>query len=295
MNQSDFSGVMTAIVTPFDANENIDFGALGGLIEDQLQNGIKGIVFAGTTGESPTLSEEEKLELFSFANKTLAGRAFFIAGTGSNNTKNSVNFSKQAKDRGAEALLLVTPYYNKPTQEGLFLHYQMIAQETGLPCILYNVPGRTGVHLEPKTVARLAEISNIVAVKEATGKMEVMREIRELCGDKINILSGDDGTYLEALKIGADGLISVGSNVMPGAYVALTNFAKNGQMAEAEKVDQSLRSLYEALFIESNPIPVKACLHLMEKIRYQFRLPLCPAAAENMETIKQVCQALQLI
>ncbi len=295
MQNEMFKGIMTATVTPFNSEGEIDFVAFDRLIDFQLNNNVNGIVFCGTTGESPTLSENEKLSIFEYAVKKLKDKVPVIAGTGSNNTAASISLSQKAKEIGVDGLLLVTPYYNKPTQEGLFLHYTEIAANVDLPICLYNVPSRTSIHMLPETVARLSKVSNIVAVKEAKGDMDVIKEIRSLCGDDFVIMSGDDGSYIPALESGANGLISVISNIMPAKLVEMTELFNQGQQQEAAKEHDKLGKLYKMLGVETNPIPVKTFLHLMKLIECRFRLPLCPASNNAFEQIKSTATDYELI
>ena len=273
----------------------MDYNALGKLIERQIAQGVNGIILCGTTGESPTLTEDEKLKIFEFGVKEFSGKATIVAGTGSNNTAGSVELSKKACDLGVDGLLLVTPYYNKPSQEGLFLHYEKIATSVSKPCCLYNVPGRTGVSLTPDTVARLAVLDNVLAIKEASADMELIRKMKEKTNGELDILSGDDGTYLSALENGACGVVSVVTNVLPGQFVQMLEKFHAGDLEGAKAINTHLKKLMETLFIESNPVPVKLFLHLMGLVQYQYRLPLCPAAMSTFETVKKVCEEYELI
>ncbi|MCD6320096.1 MAG: 4-hydroxy-tetrahydrodipicolinate synthase, partial [Candidatus Desulfofervidaceae bacterium] len=270
-----FKGAITALVTPFKDGE-IDEEAYRNLIEWQIEQGINGLVPVGTTGESATLSHEEHRRVVKICVETVKKRVPVIAGAGSNSTREALELVEFAKSVGADAALLVTPYYNKPTQEGLYQHYKTIAEETGFPLVLYNVPGRTSVNLLPQTVARLAEIENIVAIKEASGSLKQISEIISLCGDKITVISGDDFTVLPTLAVGGMGVISVVSNVAPQDMAALCQAFFDKDREKAQDLHYRLFPLAQAMFLETNPIPVKTALGLMGKIKPELRLPLAP-------------------
>lgn len=271
-----FQGNLVAIVTPMHPGGEVDYAALKRLVHWHREQGSDGIVILGTTGESPTINDEERALILQCVLEELKGKLPIIVGTGSNATTTSIAYTRQAMEAGADACLLVTPYYNKPTQEGLFQHYQAIADAVAIPQILYNVPGRTGCDLLPETVARLAKAcSNIVALKDATGKLERMAEYKALeC--TIDLLSGDDATACEFMLMGGQGVISVTSNVAPGLMTDLCRAALANQRAEAEAIDARLAKLHQDLFIESNPIPVKWALTQMGRIQAGIRLPLTP-------------------
>lgn len=252
-----FSGSIVALITPFKADGEVDFDCLQELIEYHIEAGTDGIVTVGTTGESATLTIEEHVKVVTKTVEFVAGRVPVIAGTGANATHEAVMFSRLLNESGIDGVLSVTPYYNKPTQEGLFQHYQAIAEASAVPVILYNVPGRTAVDLKPETVARLAKIDNIVGLKDATGDLSRIALHRELCGDAFILLSGDDETGLEFVKLGGQGVISVTNNVAAKDMATMFRLAAQGEFAEAESINQRLMSLHKNLFVESSPIPVK--------------------------------------
>lgn len=289
-----FKGSIVAIVTPFKKGK-VDENAFGDLIEWHIKEGTNAIVPCGTTGEASTLDYKEHYRVIDIAVKTVNGRIPVIAGTGANSTDETIEITRHAKKSGADAALLVTPYYNKPTQEGLYRHYKIVAERVDIPIVLYNVPGRTAVNMLPSTVARLAEIDSIVAIKEATGDMKQVSEIVRLCGDKITVISGDDFTTLPLLALGGKGVISVTANVMPAAVSKMCAFALKGQWEKARAVHYQLEPLNAAMFIETNPIPVKTALAMMGKIQEEFRMPLCEMAPANREKLKKVLQDLKLI
>ena len=289
-----FKGSIVAIVTPFN-NGKVDEKALGNLIEWHIKQGTNAIVPCGTTGESATLDYEEHHRVIRFTVEKVRKRVPVIAGTGANSTDETIMITKEAKKSGADAALVVAPYYNKPTQEGLYRHYKAVARAVNMPIVLYNVPGRTAVNILPSTVARLAEIKNIVALKEATGDMKQASEVIRLCGDKITVLSGDDFTTLPLMALGGKGTISVSANVAPKLVSRMCALWEQGRYAEARKIHFQLEPLNASMFIETNPIPVKTALSLMGKIREEFRLPLCEMAPANKEKLKKVLKDMKLI
>jgi 4-hydroxy-tetrahydrodipicolinate synthase len=289
-----FKGSIVAIVTPFKKGK-VDEKALGDLIEWHIAQGTNAIVPCGTTGESATLDYREHFRVIDFTVKTVNKRVPVIAGTGANSTDETIEITKHAKKSGADAALLVAPYYNKPTQEGLYRHYKTVAKEVNIPIVLYNVPGRTAVNILPSTVARLAEIKNIVAIKEATGDMKQVSEVIRLCGDSITVISGDDFTTLTLLALGGKGVISVSANVAPKEVSMMCSLMLNGEYDEALKLHYKLEPLNAAMFIETNPIPVKTALAMMGKIKEEFRLPLCEMAPANKEKLKKTLKGLKLI
>jgi 4-hydroxy-tetrahydrodipicolinate synthase len=278
-----FHGSMVALVTPMRADGAIDYEALERLVNFHIENETDAIVAVGTTGESATLDEKEHCDVISQVVKFAADRIPVIAGTGANSTREAIELTRCAQDAGADACLLVTPYYNKPTQEGLYLHFRAVAEAVAIPQILYNVPGRTAVDMLPATVARLAEISNIVGIKEATGDLARGKEILDRCGDKLDLYSGDDATAMELILAGARGDISVTANVAPRAMHEMCAAAQRGERAEAEKINSKLMGLHKNLFLESNPIPVKWALLEMGLIPEGIRLP--------MTTLSESCHA----
>ncbi len=279
----ELKGVYTALVTPFSKGE-IDYGKLRQLVELQIKGGVDGIVPVGTTGESPTLSMEEHMRVIDEVIAAARGRCKILAGTGANSTAEAIELTKHAKKAGADSTLQVAPYYNKPTQEGLYRHFSVIADECELPVVLYNVPGRCGVAIAADTVARLAKNANIVGVKEASGSAERVSEILELC--KIDILSGDDSLTLPMMALGAKGVISVASNIIPAPLKKLTDAMAKGDLKTALEVHNANFRLLKDLFIESNPIPVKAAMAMMGLIEEEYRLPLCPMAEKNRQVLK---------
>jgi len=289
-----FKGSIVAIVTPFKKGK-VDERALGDLIEWHIAQGTNAIVPCGTTGESATLDYKEHYRVIDFTVKTVNKRVPVIAGTGANSTDETIEITKHAKKSGADAALLVAPYYNKPTQEGLYRHYKAVAEKVDMSLVLYNVPGRTAVNILPATVARLAEIKNIVALKEATGDMKQASEIIRLCGDKITVLSGDDFTTLTLLALGGKGTISVTANIAPKDVSQMCSLWMKGQHDRARALHYKLEPLNAAMFIETNPIPVKTALAMMGRIQEEFRLPLCEMAPANREKLKKVLADLKLI
>ena len=276
MNHPIFTGMATAMVTPMHADGSVDFEALGRFIDFQLASGINALVAVGTSGESATLEPSEQKEVIRFTVERVAGRVPVIAGTGTNNTAHVLENTKNACQVGASAVLVVTPYYNKATQSGLIAHFTAIADASDVPVILYNVPGRTGCNLLPKTVAVLAEHPNIAAIKEATGNMAQMVELRALCGDKLDIYSGEDALTVPMMAMGAKGTISVLSNVVPREAVAMTDASLAGNFQEAARLQCKLLKLTNALFSQVNPIPVKAAVSAMGFGEEHLRLPLPP-------------------
>ena len=278
----EFKGVYTALVTPF-VNGGVDWKALRELVEMQVKGRVAGIVPVGTTGESPTLSCEEHLKVIEAVVEAAAGRCTIIAGTGANSTEEAVHLTREAKAVGADATLQVTPYYNKPTQEGLYRHFSTVADKVGLPVVLYNVPGRSGVPIAETTVARLAKNPVIAAVKEAAGSVDRVSMIRELCD--ITVLSGDDSLALPMMAVGASGVISVSSNLIPAEMTELVEAAAAGNFARALELHRKYYCLFRDQFIETNPIPIKAAMAMAGLIREEYRLPLCALSAEHREKL----------
>ena len=275
MKKTIFEGMATAIVTPMTA-DGIDFDALGRFIDFQIESGINAIVVMGTTGENATIEYADQKEIIRYTVERVAKRVPVIAGTGTNNTDHVLHNTRNACEVGADAILVVTPYYNKATQNGLYQHFKTIADASTVPVILYNVPGRTGCNLLPKTVARLAEHPNIVAIKEATGNVAQMVEIMHLCGDKIDVYSGEDALTVPMMAMGAKGTISVLSNVAPRESVAMTDACRAGDFKTAARMQADLLPLINALFSEVNPIPAKAGVSAMGFGEEHLRLPLTP-------------------
>lgn len=269
-----FTGSLVALVTPFDAQSRVDYASLKRLIEFHVAEGSNGLVIAGTTGEAATLGRAEHVDLIARSVEFAEGRLPIIAGTGSNSTAKAIDRSLAVSDCGIDALLLVVPYYNKPTQEGMFQHFSAIADAVSRPVMLYNVPGRTVADMLPETVARLAENDNIFGIKEATGDIDRLKQIQALVDKDFKLYSGDDFTVLPFLEQGGHGVVSVSGNVAPAAMARLCKLATSGEHAAAKAVDDSLQALNKALFLESNPIPVKWALHEMGLIPPHLRLPL---------------------
>lgn len=284
MKNTIFKGVATAIITPFKGDE-IDYERFAKLIEWQIEQGVDAIVAAGTTGEGATLTDEEHKDVIRFCVEQVKGRVPVIAGTGSNNTAYAIELTKYACEVGADAMLLVTPYYNKATQKGLIASFTAIADASTKPCILYNVPSRTGCNILPATVAELAKHENIVAIKEASGNISQIAQIAALCGDSIDIYSGNDDQIVPILSLGGKGVISVLSNVMPRETSEMCKHYFNGKSSEATNLQLKLLSLVDALFCEVNPIPVKAGLAAMGFCENTLRLPLTPMEEQNEEKL----------
>ncbi len=291
-----FHGAITAIVTPFKEDESLDLEALKSLVEFQIKNGIDGIVPCGTTGESPTLDYEEHEKVIETVIDAAKGRVPVIAGTGSNCTKEAVEMTIKAADAGADASLQVCPYYNKPTQEGLFRHFSAIAKSVDIPIIIYNIKGRTGVNMETATLARLAkEHSNIVAVKEASGDITQMQDVLNTLPKEFDVLSGDDNMTLPLMKIGGKGVISVAGNIIPNEVHNLAEYALKGDFKKAEELHNQLMPLFKGIFIETNPIPIKAALVMKGMIKESYRLPMCEMQVENKRKLKGILQDLKII
>ncbi|HEX6769860.1 MAG TPA: 4-hydroxy-tetrahydrodipicolinate synthase [Candidatus Binatia bacterium] len=280
-----FSGSMVALVTPFK-NGQVDWPSLEALVDFHLQNGTNGIVPCGTTGESATLSHAEHDEVIRTVIKAVNKRVPVIAGTGSNSTDEAVRLTKEAERSGADGALMISPYYNRPTQEGIYQHYKKVASEVGIPLIVYNIPGRTGSKIEPETLARLAEIQNIAGVKEATGSVDQAIDVIRLCGDRLAVYSGEDSLIYSLMALGGKGVISTVANVAPKQTAQLTRACLAGRWDEGRKVQFQLIPLIRSLFLETNPIPVKTALSLMGKCTGELRLPMTPMAEGNMKKLK---------
>lgn len=282
-----FHGSMVALVTPMHDDGSIDQQGLEALLALHIDSGTDAIVAMGTTGESATLDEKEHCSVIRRVVEYVNGRVPVIAGTGANSTSEAITLTRCAMEAGADACLLVTPYYNKPTQEGLYLHFKAIAEAVAIPQILYNVPGRTACDMSNETVARLADIPNIVGIKDATGDMARGEELIELCGDRIDVYSGDDDTTLDLIRLGGKGCISVTANVAPAQMHQMCSAALAGNWEEAEAINTTLLDLHRDLFVESNPIPVKWALHEMGHIPLGIRLPLTVLAEQHRDTVRQ--------
>jgi len=286
-----FTGTYTAIVTPFRAGE-IDQAALKTLIQLQIKGGVDGIVPVGTTGESPTLDYDEHIQVIERAVEFAAGKTKVLAGTGANSTAEAIYLTKAAEKVGADGSLQVAPYYNKPTQEGLFQHFAAVAKATRLPIILYSIPGRCGVEIGVETTGRLArEFKNIVGIKEAGGTPERVSQLRAALGPQFTILSGDDSLTLPFMAVGAQGVISVASNIVPREVAAMVNAFSEGKVAAAQKIHHRLYPLFKDLFIETNPVPVKAALAMLGQVAEEYRLPLVPMNPANRSQLRSTMKA----
>jgi|TARA_B100002003_G_C14150531_1_gene553344 4-hydroxy-tetrahydrodipicolinate synthase len=289
-------GVFTAIITPFKDDETVDEDALKALIDFNIENGISGIVPCGTTGESPTLDNEEHERVIELTVQHVNKRVPVIAGTGSNCTKEAIRLSKHAEEIGVDALLLVNPYYNKPTQEGLYRHFKAIANSVTIPCVVYNIKGRTGVNVETETLMRLIkDCKNVIAVKEASGDLNQMKEVIAQRPEGFSVLSGDDNITLDLIRAGGQGVISVASNIAPDKMSAMVKAALEGNMREAEQINDELSQLFSVEFIETNPIPIKYMLSLKNKCKEVYRLPMCELSNEHKEEVKKAMQNLGLL
>jgi len=290
-----FKGSIVAIVTPFKDGK-VDEEKLKELIEFQIKNGTSGIVPCGTTGESATLSFEEHEHVIEITIKQVRGRIPVIAGTGSNSTEEAIMLTKHAEKAGADASLQVSPYYNRPTQKGLYEHFKAVADSVKIPILLYNIASRTGVNIEPETMAKLAQdCKNIVGVKEASGNLEQMSRIKKLCGSNFVLISGDDSLTLPILSIGGTGVISVVANIVPKDVASLVSEFEKGNIKKAQEIHYKLLPLVKAMFIETNPIPVKTALGLLGMCKPDLRLPLCAMSAENLEKLKKALKDYGLL
>ncbi|GIX42714.1 MAG: 4-hydroxy-tetrahydrodipicolinate synthase [Leptospiraceae bacterium] len=284
-------GLFTAIITPFTKDgSKIDYDAYQRLIEKQIEAGVSGLVPCGTTGESPTLTHKEHIELIKKTVEFVKGRALVIAGTGSNSTQEAIEMTKEACDAGVNAVMLVNPYYNKPTQEGLYRHFKKVAENSTVPVVLYNIKGRTAVNIEPETFVRLAEIPNIVAVKEASGDLNQMAKIIKYTNHKLTLLSGDDNITPAVIAIGGMGVISVASNIYPKRMVKMLDYYLSGQFEKGNQIFYELFDFMNAMFWETNPIPVKTAAGLLGLCEPILRLPLCEMSPEKVQRLKQVIE-----
>lgn len=289
-----FSGVYTALITPFKDGK-IDFDAYGAIIENQLKNEVNGIVPCGTTGESPTLSYEEHEEVIEFCVKQVKGKMKVLAGTGSNSTDEAIHFTQFAKKVGCDGALIVSPYYNKPTQKGLYLHYKAIADAVDIPIVLYNIAGRTAVNIEPVTIAKLCkDCKNIVGIKEASASLDQMSTIKTLVPE-IELISGDDALTLPLYSIGGQGVISVLSNILPGEVVSLVKAIESGNFKEAQKIHYKLFPIVKAMFIETNPIAVKTAASMLGLCKPELRMPMCEMEDANKLKLENVMKDFGLL
>jgi 4-hydroxy-tetrahydrodipicolinate synthase len=290
-----FNGSIVAIVTPFK-NGKVDEKKLSELIEFQIEHGTNGIVPCGTTGESPTLSHEEHARVIEITIDAVKGRVPVIAGTGSNSTAEAVQLTKHAAKAGAKGVLVVSPYYNKPTQKGLYLHYKAIADEVNIPIIVYNIAGRTAVNIEPATLAKIAqECKNVVGVKEASGSLDQMQTIKSLCPDNFLLFSGDDSLTLPVLSVGGVGVISVLANIIPSDISKMISLYNQGKTKEARALHYKMLPLVKAMFVETNPIPIKKAMEILGMCSGELRLPLCEVSDENVAKLKSAIQQYGLM
>ena len=281
-----FTGSMVALVTPFK-NGAVDWQSLEALVEFHIQNGTQGIVPCGTTGESATLNHQEHDEVIRAVIKTVNKRVPVIAGTGSNSTDEAVRLTREAEKSGADGALMISPYYNRPTQEGIYQHYKKVASAVGIPIIIYNIPGRTGSKIEPETLARLSEIENIAGVKEATGSVDQAIDVIRLCGDRLAVYSGEDSLIFSLMALGGKGVISTVANVAPKETAQLADACLKGSWDKGREMQFKLMPLIRALFIETNPIPAKTALFLMGKCSDELRLPLTPMGEGNLKKLRR--------
>lgn len=289
-----FSGSFVALVTPFK-NNRVDVEKLKELVEFHIKKGTSGIVPCGTTGESPTLSHEEHRLVIETVVKTVNGRIKVIAGTGSNNTNEAIELTRFAKEVGADGCLVITPYYNKPTQNGLYLHFKKIAETVDIPIIMYNVPGRTGTNMISSTAAKLSKIKNIIGLKEASGNITQISQIVRECVEEFDVLSGDDAMTFPILAVGGKGVISVAANIAPAEVAGLVEAFNGGDINKSRKMHLKMLPLFEAMFYETNPIPVKTSMNLMGMISDEIRLPLCKMSEENLKKLKTTLKEYKLI
>ncbi len=292
LTRKNFEGSMVALVTPF-RNGKIDEKTMKKLIDRQIENGTDIVIPCGTTGESATMSHDEHKHVMSFVVEYVHGRVPVVCGAGSNSTEEAVGLFKHAKKIGADALLVVTPYYNRPTQEGLYRHYEFLAKKVDIPIVLYNVPGRTGVSLAPETVERLSKIPQVIAIKEASGSVDQASQIMDLCD--LSVVSGDDTLTLPLMSVGARGAISVTANAVPKEMSEMIHAALRGDFARARKIHYNLFILSKTLFIETNPIPIKTALHLMGLAGGELRLPLCAMRPDNLKKLKKILKVKSLV
>jgi len=289
-----FSGSFVAVVTPFK-NNRVDVEKLKELVEFHIKKGTSGIVPCGTTGESPTLSHEEHRLVIETVVKTVNGRIKVIAGTGSNNTNEAIELTRFAKKVGADGCLVITPYYNKPTQNGLYLHFKKIAETVDIPIVMYNVPGRTGTNMISSTAAKLSKIKNIIGLKEASGNITQISQIVRECVEEFDVLSGDDAMTFPILAVGGKGVISVAANIAPTEVAGLVEAFNKGDINKSRKIHLKMLPLFEAMFYETNPIPVKTSMNLMGMISDDIRLPLCKMSEENLKKLKTTLKEYKLI
>jgi 4-hydroxy-tetrahydrodipicolinate synthase len=286
-------GVFTAIITPFDNNGEVDYSALKKLIDYNIENGVSGIVPCGTTGESPTLNHDEHEKVIEETIKHVNGRVKVIAGTGSNSTVEAISLSKEAEKSGADGLLIVNPYYNKPTQKGLYLHFKAINDVVSIPIVVYNIKGRTGINVETQTLLKLInDCENIVAVKEASGDLEQISEVIEKTPENFSVMSGDDNIALKVIRLGGQGVISVASNLIPKQMSEMIGLGLNGEIEKAEEFNEGLKKMFEIEFIETNPIPIKYMLSKKGFCEEIYRLPMCELSEENKKIVDEFLEGM---
>ncbi|OGQ84639.1 MAG: 4-hydroxy-tetrahydrodipicolinate synthase [Deltaproteobacteria bacterium RIFCSPLOWO2_12_FULL_57_22] len=289
-----FSGSMVALVTPFKDGK-VDWESLEGLVEFHIKNGTHGIVPCGTTGESATLTHQEHDAVIVAVIKAVKKRVPVIAGTGSNSTEEAIRLTREAEKAGADGALLISPYYNRPTQEGIYQHYKKVAESVGIPLIVYNIPGRTGSKIEPETLARLSDIKNVAGVKEATGSVDQAIDVLRLCGDQLAVYSGEDSLTFSLMALGGKGVISTVANIVPKEMSELAQACLKGDWEKGRSLQLKLVPLIRAVFIETNPIPVKTALSLIGKCRADLRLPMTPMAEPNLKKLRQTMADFGLI
>ena len=289
-----FAGSMVALVTPFKGDK-VDWQSLERLVEFHIQNGTNGIVPCGTTGESATLDYREHHEVIEAVIKTVNRRVPVIAGTGSNSTAEAIQLTQGAEKAGADGALMISPYYNRPTQDGIYQHYKKVAESVGIPLIVYNIPARTGSKIEPETLARLAEIRNIAGVKEATGSVDQAIDVIRLCGDRLAVYSGEDSLTFSLMALGGKGVISTVANIAPKAMAELTAACLSGMWEKGRELQMKLIPLIRSVFLETNPIPIKTALSLMGKCSAELRLPLTPMSEGNLKKLKQTMAEFGLL
>ncbi|MEK6809010.1 MAG: 4-hydroxy-tetrahydrodipicolinate synthase [Nanoarchaeota archaeon] len=290
-----FKGVFTALITPFEEDGSIDESALERLVEFQIKNKVDGLVPCGTTGESPTLNHEEHKKVIDLVIEFANGRVPVIAGTGSNSTNEALSLTMHAKESGANASLQVVPYYNKPTQEGFYRHFKKIADEIDLPMIIYNIPGRTGANIETSTLMRLANHKNIIGLKEASGSLPQMMDVLAQKPENFCVLSGDDNLTLPLISVGGVGVISVVSNLIPKEMSEFVHYSLDGDLEKARNLHYKLLPLFKAIFIETNPIPIKSAMAMRGLCKEVYRLPLCEMQTQNREKLRMVLEELEIL
>lgn len=294
MPKRKYAGTWTALVTPFKQDGSLDEAALIKLVERQIENGVTGVVPVGTTGESPTTTYEEDCQIFEIVVKAAAGKIMVMPGTGSNCTSDAVKYTKAAKAAGADCCLVVSPYYNKPTPEGLKLHFKAVA-DVGLPVIVYNIKGRTGINIDTDTLMEIAKHPSIVGVKEASGDLKQMKDVIARRSDDFTVLCGDDGMTWDLIKAGGDGVISVASNIVPDKISELVDYALGGNFEESAKIHQRLVNMFDKIFIETNPLPVKYCCAKMGLCELVYRLPMCEPTMESKKVLDEMLHNYNLV